>query len=109
MLSPTWIAKVANALHLLAQIWLHGQGLEDGPLQLLVLEVRGEGHVLEGQHQQVASLVSHGQGAPAVGESEIIPNIKKNYKIKGKILLEGGVKDVGIDHGGGHRLHGAVP
>lgn len=108
MLRPTWIAKVADALHLLAEIGLHGEGLEDGSLQLLVLKVRREWHVLEGQHQQVARLVSHGQRTAAVGESGRRGDAIGSFKEKTLNSLEGGVEDVGVYHRGGHRLHGAI-
>jgi len=109
LLPPPGIAKIPHALHLLAEIGLHGQGLEDGSFELLVLKVWREGHVLEGQHQQVASLISHGQRTTAVGEPENhIQMIKSHKRILSPNPLEGGVKDICIDYGGGHGLHGAV-
>lgn len=67
--------KGADALNLLQQFRIQGQRFVQSPLQLPVLKVRGEGHILEGEHEQVARLIAHGQAATTVreaGEAEYI-------------------------------------
>lgn len=62
---------MSNALDLLFQGRLQGQSLVYCTLQLPVLEVRREGHILEGQHQQIANLVAHSQGATTVSKTVV--------------------------------------
>lgn len=80
MLAASGITKGAHALDLLQQLRIQGQGLEEGTLQLPVLKMRRKGHVLKGEHKEIASLIAHGQAATTVrkagNEMEILSPVE---------------------------------
>lgn len=69
LLLPCRITKVSHALQLLLQLRPQIQRFVDGALELFVLKMWWEGHVLEGKHEQIASLVAHSHGAATVRET----------------------------------------